>query len=71
MNDAKTETACAPYGGSGTEIKPTLTESLKAQRHKLATELSNLDETIALIESQPEIQKVLDALTKLGRLNRF
>ncbi|GAG55139.1 unnamed protein product [marine sediment metagenome] len=60
-----------PERSSGREITPSLTEALKAQRNKAEAELAELNETIKLIESQPEIQKVLDALSRLGKLKRF
>ncbi len=70
-DDVRSETAIAPISGYGKEITPSMTDSLKAQRQKTADKLANLDETIKLIESQPEIQKVLDALSRLGKLRNL
>lgn len=55
----------------GRDVSPTLTESLKSERKALQQKLGQLDETIALIEANPEIQKTLDALSQLGKLRNY
>lgn len=55
----------------GRNVSPTLTESLKSERKTLQEKLDQLDETIVLIEANPEIQKTLDALSKLGKLRNY
>jgi hypothetical protein len=50
------------------DSRPSLTISLKRERDRLAEKLKALDNSIALIESQPETQKLLDALSELGKL---
>ncbi len=55
----------------GRAVNPTLTETLKDERKAAQQKLDQLDETIALIESNPEIQKTLDALSRLGKLRNY
>lgn len=61
----------APMGGCASEVTPSMTESLRNQRTRAADHLAKLDKTIQLIESQPEVQKILDALSQLGKLRNL
>ena len=47
--------------------RPTLTERLKDERQGLATRLAELDAALAALESNPEVQKILDLVQKVAR----
>ena len=61
----------APMSDCAREVTPSMTESLRNQRARAADHLAKLDKTIELIESQPEVQKILDALSQLGKLRNL
>ena len=42
-------------------------DNLKQRRSKIAEELQNVDNAIAALEQNPEIEKVLTLLAKTGR----
>lgn len=48
--------------------RPSLTERLKQQRKDLAQKVAELDSAIAAIEANPNVQEVLDALSKMGEI---
>jgi len=54
---------------AGIEIRQsTLTEKLEDERQQLATRLAEIDAILDQLNAHPEVQGVLDALQKLGRL---
>ena len=52
-------------GESGVSMIPTITERLKRQQQELRARLAQIDEAVALIESNPQMQRVIDAISKL------
>ena len=63
--------------GSGREMSPaqssgmigasqTLTERLRSQRDAMKLKLAELEDALTAIESNPEVQRVVDALHKLN-----
>ena len=44
---------------------PTMTERLYRERAQLKSKLAEIEKAIAAIESNPQVQQVVDALTKL------
>jgi hypothetical protein len=53
------------------EIRPSLTESLKQELAKVETRAQELREMIGKLESNPQVQEVLDGLAKMGRVNAY
>ena len=47
--------------------RPTLTERLTQERQGLAARLAELDAAIAALQSNPEIQRILDLVQKVTR----
>mgnify|MGYP001617728179 CR=1 FL=1 len=47
------------------DVTPTMTERLKRERANLASRLAEVDAALAVVESNPQVQQVIDALTKL------
>jgi hypothetical protein len=47
--------------------RPTLTERLTQERQGLAARLTELDAAIAALQSNPEIQRILDLVQKVAR----
>ena len=61
------------YGGEvsasiGMLRNVSLTERLKNQRNDLSKRVAELDSAIAAIEANPNVQEVLDALSKMGEI---
>ena len=54
-------------GGCVEIHRPTLTERLKQERHGQAEKLAELDSAIAALESNPEVQRILDLVRKVAR----
>lgn len=44
----------------------TLTENLLRRREQLTSELNRVNEVIRILEANPQVQEVMDALAKLG-----
>lgn len=44
----------------------TFTERLRAEKDRLETRLREVNETIAALESNPEVQRIVDCIQKLG-----
>ena len=51
--------------GNLMDMTPTMTERLQRERQTLKTRLAQVEEALAAIESNPQVQQVVDALTKL------
>lgn len=60
-----------PYGGSVKELmamqdrNPTITERLKQQKREMEFRLAEINSVIEALESDPKIQKVVDAVSKI------
>ena len=57
----------APGGlrGAVMNITPTMTERLRQEQAKLQERLAEVTAALTTIEAHPEVQQVVDALTKL------
>jgi hypothetical protein len=48
-------------------LPPTVTEKLVQERNELELRLRAIDELLEQLEANPETQKIIDSLAKLGR----
>ena len=46
---------------------PSVTEKLQQEKHELELRLKAIDELLAQLEANPETQRIIDSLAKLGR----
>lgn len=64
------EMAERPRGLVGGQIGPaSLTERLEHERDQLQSRLDQIDDILSGLKGNPETQKLLDAITKLGHFN--
>ncbi len=61
-----TEAPSASRELSGSIGRPTMTERLKSQRDALRRRLTDVEAAIEAIEASPQVQKAVDALSKLN-----
>jgi hypothetical protein len=64
------EPQCESIGPISKAVRPSVMVELQRRRDKAVQELSQIDEAIALFNSQPELEKALSALGRLG-VNRY
>ena len=50
------------------EENPTITMKLNRKKAKLEAELTKINEAIEIINKYPDIQRVLDTISSIGRL---
>jgi len=50
------------------EENPTITMKLTRKKAKLEAELTKINEAIEIIKKYPDIQRVLDTISSIGRL---
>ena len=50
------------------EESPTITMKLTRKKAKLEAELTKINEAIEIIKKYPDIQRVLDTISSIGRL---
>lgn len=64
-----TDMALMPTGEmmAGRQIKPTVTESLEREKKSLLERLADIEEALAALRAHPEIQSVIDILSKHTR----
>jgi hypothetical protein len=56
----------AQMAAPGQAVNASLPERLRAAREMLAKELQQVDEAIAALEANPDIEKVIHLVTKVG-----
>ena len=52
----------------GTITPPTITERLRDQKKRLEIQLEQINEALAALDSNPEVARTVDAISKLGHL---
>ena len=50
----------------GVLTHPTMTERLRDRKRRLEYELEKINEALAALESNPEVARTVDAISKLG-----
>jgi len=58
---------CAEQMGTLTAERPTLMESLTLKRDQLNKQLADITEAIQALEENPQVERVLNLITKTGR----
>ena len=56
--------ACCTTAPLATQQPPTLRENLSAQRTNLAAQLASVEEAIAALDANPDIERVLNLVQK-------
>ena len=65
MFDGGEITAAPQLSLADINVTPTMTERLRREREGLNVKLAEIEAALAAIEAHPEVQQVIDALTKL------
>lgn len=60
------ETALMP-SMAGMEIRKSVTESLEQEKESLLKRVGQIDEALAVLKAHPDVQKVIDVLSKHTR----
>ena len=65
MFDGGEITAAPQLSLADINVTPTMTERLRREREGLIVKLAEIEAALAASEAHPEVQQVIDALTKL------
>lgn len=67
MSYGESETLSTVAGLASRPVKPSVTEALERERKGLGERMAEIDEALAVLKQYPDVQKVIDTLSKHTR----
>ncbi len=55
--------------GPGQPVRSTITERLESEAEQLKTRLKEIEKVLVVLKSKPDVQEVLDALSRMNIVN--